>query len=155
MIITGAKLGNDYKWTSIKNIIDYEQERDRAAIHQANGRTKSSQSITRTGTLNPERNPIALSQSSGKQSSTILERENAKHHDREQSQTGSRSKQATRSANSKASRLNDLPSQNSKYFHLAALLDGHSHGNLIDPVNQPDLGIENLMRRKRKKRRRI
>lgn len=39
--ITGAKLGNDFKWASIRSSIDYEQERDRAAIHQANSRTKS------------------------------------------------------------------------------------------------------------------
>lgn len=154
MIITGAKLGNDYKWISIKNTIDYEQERDRAAIHQANGRTKPNQSESRTGALNPERNPIALSQSSGKQSTTTLERENAKQHDREQSQTGSRNKPAARSANSKAPRLNDLPSQNSKDFHLAALLDGYSHGNIIDPVNQPDLVNPYLNPRRKRKRRR-
>jgi hypothetical protein len=33
MIITGAKLGNDFKWSSIKNNNNYEQERDRTTIH--------------------------------------------------------------------------------------------------------------------------
>jgi len=47
--ITGAKLGNDFKWASIKNSIDYEQERDRSAIQQANVRTKSL--ITDAGTV--------------------------------------------------------------------------------------------------------
>lgn len=37
----GAKLGNDFKWTSIKGVINYEQERDRAGIHEANDRTRS------------------------------------------------------------------------------------------------------------------
>jgi hypothetical protein len=41
MTITGAKLGNDYKWASIKNTIDYEQERDRHVIAQTNARVKS------------------------------------------------------------------------------------------------------------------
>jgi hypothetical protein len=41
--ITGAKLGNDFKWTSIKKNIDYEQERDRTAVYQANVRTRSIQ----------------------------------------------------------------------------------------------------------------
>jgi hypothetical protein len=36
MIMTGSKLGNDFKWTSIKNRIDYEQERDHSVIRQAN-----------------------------------------------------------------------------------------------------------------------
>src|SRR5688572_9748454 len=31
--ITGAKLGNDFKWSSIKNNINYEQERDCTTIH--------------------------------------------------------------------------------------------------------------------------
>ncbi len=156
MIITGAKLGHNYKWASIKNTIDYEQERDRAAIHQANDRTKSSQSITRTGALDPERNPIALSQSSGQPSTANHQRENSKQHDRRQPQTGSRGKHVTRSANSKTAQLNKLTSQNSKGLSLATLLDGHAQGNLIDPVNHPDLDVENrLRRRKRKKRRRL
>jgi hypothetical protein len=154
MIITGAKLGNDYKWASIKNTIDYEQERDRATIHQANDRTKSNQSIIRTGTPDPERNPIALSQSSGQQSTAEHKRSNPKLHDRKQSQTGSRGKHVTQSANSKTSRLNNLSSENSKGLNLATLLDGHSHRNFIDPVNQPDLGVENRMKRKKRKKRR-
>jgi len=40
----GAHLGNAYKWQAIKNMISYEQERDRAAIHQANVRTREQQS---------------------------------------------------------------------------------------------------------------
>lgn len=154
MIVTGAKLGNDYKWASIKNSINYEQERDRAAIHQANDRTKSSQSIIRRGTPDPERDSITLSQSSRQQSTTSHQPENIKLHDREQSQTGARGKHLTKPANSKASRVNNLASENSKGLDLATLLDGHSHGNLIDPVNQPDLGVENRVRRRKRKKRR-
>lgn len=40
-IVKGAKLGNDFKWTSIKNVISYEQERDRRSIHEANLRGKA------------------------------------------------------------------------------------------------------------------
>jgi hypothetical protein len=154
MIVTGAKLGNDYKWASIKNKIDYEQERDRAAIHQANDRTKSNPSIIRTGAPDSERNSITLSQSSRQQSATSHQRENPKLHNRKQSQTGLRGKLVTQSANTKAIRLNNLGSENSKGLDLATLLDGHHHGNLIEPVNQPDLGVENRMKRKKRKRRR-
>ena len=40
-MITGSKVGNAYKWTTLKDTIIYEQERDRAAIHAANDRTRS------------------------------------------------------------------------------------------------------------------
>ncbi len=40
-LVTGSKLGNDFKWTTIKNKIDYEQGRDRTAIQLANDRTRS------------------------------------------------------------------------------------------------------------------
>lgn len=38
--ITGAKLGNDFKWASIKSNIDYDQQRDQSIIKQTNERTK-------------------------------------------------------------------------------------------------------------------
>ena len=38
MTFTGSKLGNDFKWTTIKNCIDYKQERDHAPIHEARSR---------------------------------------------------------------------------------------------------------------------
>jgi hypothetical protein len=43
MQFKGAHLGNTYKWQAIKNAINYEQERDRTAIHQANVRTRTNQ----------------------------------------------------------------------------------------------------------------
>lgn len=41
VIIKGAKLGNDFKWGSIKVIIDYDQERDKKFIHKTNELTNS------------------------------------------------------------------------------------------------------------------
>jgi hypothetical protein len=53
MQFKGQHLGNSYKWSSVKNSISYEQERDRAAVHQANLRTEtregSAAGITGTG----------------------------------------------------------------------------------------------------------
>jgi hypothetical protein len=40
MVMQGSKLGNGFKWSTIKNIIDYEQERDRQRIHEANVRSE-------------------------------------------------------------------------------------------------------------------
>src|SRR5690606_11609169 len=42
VIIKGAKLGDDFKWGSIKNKINYDQERDREVIQQINAKVKSS-----------------------------------------------------------------------------------------------------------------
>jgi hypothetical protein len=41
MLFKGGSLGNDYKWNSIKISINYDLERDRASIMQANARTRS------------------------------------------------------------------------------------------------------------------
>lgn len=59
-LVTGSKLGNDFKWTTIKNKIDYEQERNRTAIHLANERTRSSKIESGTGNDNRKRrsNPL-------------------------------------------------------------------------------------------------
>ncbi|MCQ6958609.1 relaxase/mobilization nuclease domain-containing protein [Mucilaginibacter aquariorum] len=48
MLFKGAHLGNAYKWQAVKNVISYEQERDRTAIYQANLRTRE-QPSARTG----------------------------------------------------------------------------------------------------------
>jgi hypothetical protein len=40
LTITGANLGNDFKWASIKSSIDYDQQRDQQIIQQTNERTK-------------------------------------------------------------------------------------------------------------------
>lgn len=40
LTITGTKLGNDFKWASIKRSIDYDQLRDQKIIQQTNEQTK-------------------------------------------------------------------------------------------------------------------
>lgn len=40
LTITGAKLGNDFKWASIKSSIDYDQQRDQKIIQQSNEQTR-------------------------------------------------------------------------------------------------------------------
>lgn len=53
VIIKGAKLGNDFKWGSIKNKIDYDQERDREVIQQINA-------ITTAGNVESRSNQSSL-----------------------------------------------------------------------------------------------
>jgi hypothetical protein len=40
MVMQGSKLGNAFKWSTIKNTINYEQERDRQRIHETNARSE-------------------------------------------------------------------------------------------------------------------
>lgn len=40
-LITGSKLGNDFKWTAIRTAIDHDQERDRVLIQRANNQTRA------------------------------------------------------------------------------------------------------------------
>ncbi|MBL0741071.1 relaxase/mobilization nuclease domain-containing protein [Chryseolinea lacunae] len=41
MVMTGSKLGNEFKWTTLKDKIDYEKERDSQIILNANSRSKT------------------------------------------------------------------------------------------------------------------
>lgn len=47
VIIKGAKLGNDFKWSSIKSRINYDQERDWTMIQQINAILKSGNGDTK------------------------------------------------------------------------------------------------------------
>lgn len=154
MIITGAKLGSDYKWTSIKNTIDYEQERDRTTIHQANARTTSVPSHSRTGSINTHRNITTMFGLSGQHKSTGGQPETARDPDREHTRTGSRTKQAYQCAKPAADRGNNQPAPNQDKLSLASLLDGDSHGNIIHADHQYNMDPENALRLSRKKKRR-
>jgi hypothetical protein len=46
-IIKGAKLGNNFKWSSIKNVINHEQGRDREIIQAANTKVKTDSILSR------------------------------------------------------------------------------------------------------------
>src|SRR5688572_25727831 len=63
MIMQGSKLGNGFKWSTIKNIIDYEQERDRQRIHETNVRSEYAIDQLRAGGQNaqPGRNSLRKS----------------------------------------------------------------------------------------------
>jgi hypothetical protein len=54
MVMQGSKLGNGFKWSTIKNTIDYEQERDRQRIHEANVRSEYAIHKLRAGDQNAQ-----------------------------------------------------------------------------------------------------
>ncbi len=152
IIITGSKLGNDFKWTSIKNIIDYEQERDRAAIHEANVRTKSVNPHARTGAVHPGGNTTALPDRSGEQQAADRQHENVGRDRAIHTQPGKRSKRTAQRAGTEAHRSNQQSSKSPDTFSLAALLDGNSYGNIIRADYQPDVDAHALTARRKKKR---
>ncbi len=67
--ITGSKLGNDFKWTLIKNRIDYNQERDRAIIQNVNTRTKSGTNQSSQGPATTTKSPYPGQNSTANRSS--------------------------------------------------------------------------------------
>ena len=120
MTFTGSKLGNDFKWTTIKNSIDYEQEKDRALIQETNARTRA---------LNP-----------------YLDTENVK--------SGKRSIQTHQFGNTKTRRSSHSTLQNNGGFSLATLFDTNSHESLFNADSQINHDSENVLRLKRKRKRR-
>lgn len=81
IIMKGAKLGNDFKWSTIKSAINYDQERDRQTIHETNVRLKSTIDKISVGKEDAQVNRISQSHEpiktafkvhSGTQLSTLL-----------------------------------------------------------------------------------
>src|SRR5690606_34285694 len=56
VVMKGAKIGNDFKWTTLKNKNDNEQERDQTTIHQTNLRTHATLADERTNGGTHQRN---------------------------------------------------------------------------------------------------
>jgi len=139
MTFTGSKLGNDFKWTTIKNRIDYEQERDRALIHETNTRTKS------------------LSAKAGATSEQMRASEQGKNLQQaysEYAKLGKRSKQIDQFVKAEPKRSNESALKGIEGFSLATLLDGNSHGSLIHADHQTGIDPESVLGLKRKKKRR-
>lgn len=70
-IIKGAALGYDFKWPTIKNRIDYGQERDRDVVYKTNLRTKSAIPEPKTRSTKIER--VAIEEAPSQKDSTSLE----------------------------------------------------------------------------------
>ncbi|HNP07162.1 MAG TPA: relaxase/mobilization nuclease domain-containing protein [Cyclobacteriaceae bacterium] len=156
IIIKGAKLGNDFKWGTIKDSINYEQERDRTTIHQANDRTKSLNLVPGTGDSHSARDPKYLQQSRTKQQPVFKQSENSELHNRRPSNQVPETKQRFRSTKRKDGGSINLIPEKSIDLGLAALLDGNSNGHNVNSDYQPDLVNPHLNpKQKKKKRRRI
>jgi hypothetical protein len=157
MTITGAKLGNDFKWSSIKNTINYEQERDRTTIHEANVRSKSTIDQLRTGNEHAQGNR-ENAQQDGVQYRSIPDSIShiGKFVFRPSFQIG-RLAQADREFGRAIDNVINAVIKIPAVLPLATLLDSYRGGDHFGVVDQPnlppDIGKKNDYKRKKKKRR--
>lgn len=150
-LVTGSKLGNAYKWTTLKNTIDYEQERDGSAIHAANDRTRGLKFESTASAVDPERNSESV-QPDGSQRQRMLEEHEQSNYGRKgRSRKVRRYKPSTRSSKQGDRTFNDLFSKESEKSVLGALL--HSAPGRVDSVAGDEYYLGNKgVRRKKKKR---
>lgn len=150
--IKGAKLGNDFKWASIKDTINYEQERDRTPIHEANLRTKANRIDSGTGTHNDPGDRAVAQEISKRNGGLFPIPDTAELFHSGHAKSDSATQRPGRPAHDKIL-WGDRPiSEEAKGFPLGSLLDGHTHGDNRYPDHQPDLDTESLRRRRKKKR---
>jgi hypothetical protein len=154
MTFTGSKLGNDFKWTTIKNSIDYEQEKDHAIIHETNARTKSINPNTISGSINLDENTKDSRHRSGDQKTVSEQNKNSQRDYAQYTKSGKQSKQTVQFLIAEPNQRNGSNSKSADGFSLAASIDGRSHGTLIHADPQSDLDPESALRLKRKKKRR-
>ena len=155
LIATGAKLGNDFKWTSIKKCINYEQERDCAAIYEANVRTKSGNLVSGPGTLDPDGNQKFVPPVRNENKASYAGNGHPGSHLRQSSEKRNGGQQKFGPLQPRDFNGDEQFQTTPAEINLAALLDGNSHGNNRGHDNQSNLGASNeLTRKKRKKRKR-
>jgi hypothetical protein len=157
MIITGAKLGNDFKWSSIKNTINYEQERDRSTIHEANARSKSTIDQLRTGNEHAQGNRANTQQDNVQYRSLSNSISDVGKFVFRPSFQIARLAQADREFGRAIGDVVNTVIKIPAVLPLATLLDSHRGGNDLSVVNQPNLpphiGKKEEYKRKKKKRR--
>jgi hypothetical protein len=155
MIVTGAKLGNDFKWSSIKNLINYEQERDRTTIHEANVGSKSTFDQLRAGDKHAQGNRTNTQQGNVKYRDTPDSISNVgKFVFRPPFQIAKLAqadREFGRAIDNVVSTVIKIP----KILPLATLLDSSGGGNHLRSVNQPAVDDSVKKKQKKKKRKRL
>jgi hypothetical protein len=159
LLFKGASLGNAYKWSAIKNVILYEQERDGRAIREANIRTKAAayagktkSFITARGveTSRDSRNAAHTSANHKESGSASKKHEQAgQRHAGQIYQRGSGDKSRLFESNSgtKTSGTEDLLGRAINGLFLSGASDYHVHSGQAPHLNQ-------VPRRKKKRKRR-
>ena len=153
MVMQGSKLGNGFKWSTIKNTIDYEQERDRQRIHETNVRSQSALDRLRAGNGNAQGNRANAQGSSIKYGQ--LPDSGKKHglYIFSPSFAATIFKHAARQSEHETERVVSTVLQIPKVLSLGTLLDSRNGGGDLGPSNQSPGDDAMTKKRKRKKRR--
>ena len=150
----GSKLGKGFKWSTVKNIINYEQERDRQRIREANVRSEYAINQFRAGN-NHARGNTANTQGSVVKYGQLPD--SGKDHGLyifSPSFAATIIKHAIGQSEREAGRVIETVLQIPKVLSLGTLLDSHGRGSNVGPVNEPDMDHEESLRRRRKKKKR-
>lgn len=153
LVMQGSKLGNGFKWSTIKNIINYEQERDRQRIHEANVRSEHAINQLRAGNNHPPGN-TANAQGSVVKYGQLPD--SGKTHGLNifsPSFAATIIKHAAGQSEREAGSVIETVLQIPKVLSLGTLLDSRNGGGDLGPSNQSP-GDDAMMKRRRKKKRR-
>ena len=159
MVIQGSKLGNGFKWSTIKNIINYEQERDRQRIHETNVRSEYAIDQLRAGSKHAQANRANTPRSTQRYGKLPDKTSNPELFIYRPSFTAQIIRAAFAEADRKTERAVDgainavlkIP----KVLPLKTLLDAHSRGNDLSAANEPDMVDRELREKAEEEEKRI
>lgn len=157
MVMQGSKLGNGFKWSTIKNIINYEQERDRKRIHETNVRSEYAIDKLRAGNKHAQANRANTPGGTERYGKLPDKTSNPELFIYRPSFTAQIIRAAFAETDRKTERAVDgainailkIP----KVLPLKTLLDAHSRGNNCSAGNEPDMVDRELKEKQRKRRR--
>jgi hypothetical protein len=158
MVMQGSKLGNGFKWSTIKNTINYEQERDRERIHETNARSEYAINKLRASDKHAQANRANAPGGTQRYGQLPDKTSNAEFFIYRPSFAAQIIRAAFTEADRKAERAVDgaintvfkIP----KVLPLKTLLDAHSRGNNLSAGNEPDMLDHELKEEQQRKRRR-
>lgn len=153
MIVKGAKLGNDYKWSAIKSKIDYGQERDRQRIYEANVRSQLAIDKLRAGHKHAQGNGTSVYQNSVRYGKLPDQASNAWLCVFRPSFTARLLKGAIGEAERAAEGVIHTAFKIPAILPLATLLDSHNRGYHFGADHESDMDAIRLLKKRKRKRR--
>jgi hypothetical protein len=152
MMMQGSKLGNGFKWSTIKNIINYEQERDRQRIYQANVRSEYAINQLRAGNNHARGDTANIQGSIVKYGQLSDSGKTHGLHIFSPSFAATIVNHAIGQSEREAGEIINTVLQIPKVLSLGTLLDSSNGGGDLGPANQSP--ADDAMKKKRKKKRR-
>lgn len=153
MVMQGSKLGNAFKWSTVKTIINYEQERDRQRIHETNARSEHAINQLRAGNNHAPGNTTSTQGSVVKYGRLPDSGTTYGLYIFSPSFAATIFNHATRQSEHETERVVNVVFEIPKVLSLATLLDSRNGGGDLGPSNQSP-GDDSMKEKRRKKKRR-